>query len=211
MTDRKIFIILILAVILMPLFCLSCAKDYLDITREDFSISGIPTNWTVISQEKINEWQAAEEEGLGDDSNRIKANVLFHAGLDRGANNIFPSVVVEVIPLGNFKTIEEVIDYNEGIYVEILDEYERLSFVSSPELATKDLLAILIYQYRYEEKLLVSTDVWVINKNIVWRIGATSLAEEFREDVVVYSTIFNSFEIKDGNITLGNISMTYME
>jgi hypothetical protein len=199
---------IILALTLMLLFCLSCAKDYLDITRDDFSISGIPTNWTVISQEQISKWQEEEEERLGYDPSRIKANVLFFVGLDRGDGNIYPSVVVEVIPLGGFKTIEEVIGYNEGIYKENFKGYERRALILSPELSSRDKVAILIYQYRGSgEVLLISVDALVINKKIVWRIGATSLAEEFKEDAAVYSSIFNSFEIKDGNITLGNISI----
>lgn len=205
--DKRYFIIRIvsaLGMIFVLAFSLSCNKDYLEITDKDYIVSNIPPNWTMVSKGEIAKAQEIEERMLGYDPNRIKANVLLSAGLKRSDGNSYPHVVIEVIPLGHFKTIDEVIDYNESIYKEHFKGYERILINYSDD----NTMAILIYQdYGKGDVLLTTLDVWAINKSVLWRVGCLSLAVEFEKDANIFSNILNSFVIKDGYITFGRISI----
>lgn len=184
--------------------CLSCTKDYLKITDEDFVVGNIPPNWSIVSKDEIAKAQEIEERMLGYDPNRIKANVLFSAGLSRGDGNSYPHVVIEVVPLGDFRTINEVIDYNESIYRQHFKGYERIYINYSSD----NTMAILMYQYYGKgDALFTALDAWAINKSVVWRVGCLSLAVEFEKDASIFCDILNSFVIKDGNITFGRISI----
>jgi hypothetical protein len=196
-------VIAIVITFVFPL-CLSCNKDYLEITDEDFIVSNIPHNWSTANKDEIAKDQEIEEKNVGYDPNRIKANVLFSAGLNRGDGNSYPHVVIEVIPLGNFKTLNEIINYNESIYKKHFKGYERIYINYSQD----NTMAILMYQYYgNSDTLLTILDGWALNKSVVWRIGCTSLAGEFEKDASIFCDILSSFVIKDGNITFGEISI----
>lgn len=208
MVKRYMIVGIVTAIVITFVFplCLSCNKSYLKITDEDFIVANIPHDWSVDSKDEIAKAQEIEERNLGYDPNRIMANVLFSAGLNRGDGNSYPHIVIEVIPLGNFKTINEVINYNESIYKKHFKGYERIYIDYGRE--PYNTMAILMYQcYGKGDTLLTVFDAWVINKSVVWRVGCLSLAEEFKKDASIFSDILNSFVIKDGNITFGRISI----
>ena len=169
-------------------------------------MNNIPPDWTIVSKDEIAKAQEIEEKNLGYDPKRIMANVLLSAGLNRGDGNSYPHVVIEVIPLGNFKTIDEVINYNESIYRNIFKGYKRIYFEQGRE--PYNTMEILMYEYYGNGDTLFTTlDAWVINKSVVWRVGCLSMAEEFKRDTAIFSDILDSFVIKDGNITFGRISI----
>ena len=208
MVKRYMILGIVTAIVIAFVFprCVSCSKSYLNITDKDFLVGNIPPDWTVVSKDEIAKAQEIEEKNLGYDPNRIMANVLFSVGLNRGDSNSYPHVVIEVIPLGKFKTINEIIDYNESIYRDIFKGYERIYIDYGRE--PYNTMAILMYQYyRNGDTLFTTLDAWVINKSVVWRVGFLSLAEEFKKDASIFSDILNSFVIKDGNITFGRVSI----
>jgi len=210
MVKRYMVVGIVIAIVVTFVFplCLSCNKGYLKITDKDFIVSNIPPNWSIASKDEIAKAQEIEEKILGNDPNRIMANVLFSAGLNRGDGNSYPHVVIEVIPLGSFKTINEVIDYNESIYKEHFKGYERNYIDYGRGPSGNSTMAILMYQYYGNgDTLLATLDVWAINKSVVWRVGCLSLAGEFKKDASIFSDILNSFVIKDGDITFGRISI----
>jgi len=81
---RLIGLVIVVIITIAFALCISCSKSYLQISDEDFTVSNIPPNWSIATKDQIDKAQEIEEKNLGYNPDRVKANVLLSAGLDRG-------------------------------------------------------------------------------------------------------------------------------
>lgn len=160
--------IAIIVVIVLTIFHPWRPETYLDKSMKDVHLgTSIPSDWKVFSKSWMTNYRdTVEEPNLVDIPNRIKANPIYMAGIDRGNNFVDPYMVIETIPTSNFTSAKDVIEYNVGIYTQIFSGFRILQAV---EPANNDPdQALLIYENYSRGTLEYTLSIAVVNGGTVW-------------------------------------------
>jgi len=160
--------IAIIVVIVLTIFHPWRPETYLDKSMKDVHLgTSIPSDWKVFSKSWMTDYQdTVEEPNLVNIPNRIKANPIYMAGIDRGNNFVDPCMAIETIPTSNFTSAKDVIEYNVGLYTQIFSGFRILQAV---EPANNDPdQALLIYENYGRGTLEYTLSIVVVNGNTVW-------------------------------------------